>query len=39
LLAEKGYIGVRLHVMVFCIGGDVELVISLRKANPREVKS
>jgi len=35
----KGYIGVRLHVMVFCIRDDVVRVISLRKANPREVKS
>ena len=35
----KGYIGDRLHVLVFCIRGDVVRVISLRKANPREVKS
>jgi uncharacterized DUF497 family protein len=35
----KGYIGERLHVMVFCIRSEVVRVISLRKANPREVKS
>ncbi len=35
----KGYIGNRLHVMVFCIRSEVVRVISLRKANPREVKS
>ncbi len=35
----KGYIGDRLHVLVFCIRGDVVRVISLRKANSREVKS
>lgn len=31
-------IGERLYVMVFCIRGQVVRVISLRKANPREVK-
>lgn len=35
----KGYIGDRLHVMVFCLRADAVRVISLRKANPREVKS
>ena len=35
----KGYIGERLHVMVFCLRTDAVRVISLRKANPREVKS
>ena len=34
-----GYIGNRLHVMVFCLRADTVRVISLRKANPREVKS
>jgi len=34
-----GYIGDRLHVMVFCLRVEVVRVISLRKANPREVKS
>lgn len=34
-----GYIGDRLHVMVFCLRADAVRVISLRKANPREVKS
>ncbi len=34
-----GYIGDRLHVMVFCFRADAVRVISLRKANPREVKS
>ena len=34
----KGYIGDRLHVMVFCLRADAVRVISLRKANPREVK-
>ena len=33
-----GYIGDRLHVMIFCLRVDVIRVISLRKANPREVK-
>jgi hypothetical protein len=35
----KGYIGDRLHVIVFCLRADAVHVISLRKANPREVKS
>ena len=35
----KGFIGDRLYVMVFCIRTDAVRVISLRKANPREVKS
>ena len=35
----KGYIGDRLHVMVFCLRAETVRVISLRKANPREVKS
>ncbi|MFZ2854460.1 MAG: BrnT family toxin [Rhodocyclaceae bacterium] len=35
----KGYIGERLHVMVFCLRADAVRVISLRKANPREVES
>lgn len=35
----KGYTGDRLHVMVFCLRADAVRVISLRKANPREVKS
>lgn len=34
----KGYIGNRLHVMVFCLRADTVRVISLRKANSREVK-
>ena len=34
-----GYIGDRLHVMVFCLRSVAVRVISLRKANPREVKS
>jgi uncharacterized DUF497 family protein len=33
-----GLIGDRLHVMIYCLRGDVVRVISLRKANPREVK-
>lgn len=35
----KGYIGDRLHVMVFCLRVDAVRVISLRKANQREEKS
>ena len=35
----KGYIGERLQVMVFCFRSDAVRVISLRKANPKEVKS
>lgn len=34
----KGFIGERLHVMVYCLRADVVRVISLRKANAREVK-
>ena len=34
-----GYIGERLHVMVYCLRADTVRVISLRKANPREVKN
>lgn len=33
-----GYIGERLHVMVFCHRSDAVRVISLRKANKREEK-
>lgn len=33
----KGYIGDRLHVMVYCLRADAVRVISLRKANAREV--
>jgi len=33
-----GYIGHRLHVLVFCFRGAVRRIISLRKANPREMK-
>ena len=35
----KGYIGDRLHVMVFCLRADAVRVISLRKANKREEMS
>jgi hypothetical protein len=34
-----GYVGERLHVMVFCFRADTVRVISLRKANSKEVKS
>jgi uncharacterized DUF497 family protein len=37
-LEATGLIGDRLHVMVYCWRGDAVRVISLRKANPREVK-
>jgi len=33
-----GYIGLRLHFVVFCLRDEKIRVISLRKANPREVK-
>jgi hypothetical protein len=33
-----GFIGVRLHVLVFRWRGDVVRVISLRKANAREIR-
>ena len=33
-----GYIGDRLHVMVFCLRAETVRVISLRKANSREGK-
>jgi uncharacterized DUF497 family protein len=33
-----GLIGDRLHVMVYCLRGNAVRVISLRKANSREVK-
>jgi uncharacterized DUF497 family protein len=32
-----GYIGNRLHVTVFCLRGNTVRIISLRKANQREV--
>lgn len=35
----KGYVGERLCVMVFCLRVSAVRVISLRKANLREVKS
>lgn len=33
-----GFIGTRLHVMVFTTRGDVVRVISLRRANRREIR-
>ncbi len=33
-----GYIGQRLHHLTYTLRGDVLRVISLRKANPREIK-
>ncbi len=33
-----GLIGGRLHMLVFTMRGDMLRVISLRKANPREVR-
>ena len=33
-----GYIGQRLHVMIYCLRSDTVRVISLRKANYREEK-
>jgi len=33
-----GYIGERLHFMVFCVRAGKNRIISLRKANPREIK-
>jgi uncharacterized DUF497 family protein len=37
-LEATGYIGDRLHVMIYCRRRDAIRVISLRKANPREMK-
>lgn len=37
-LEATGYIGDRLHVMIYCRRRDAVRVISLRKANPREMK-
>ncbi|UYO93941.1 BrnT family toxin [Pollutimonas sp. M17] len=37
-LIGTGYIGKRLHVVVFVDRGDVRRIISLRRANDREVK-
>lgn len=37
-LQAAGYIGARLHVMVFCLRAGSVRVISLRKANQREEK-
>ena len=37
-LQATGLIGVRLYVMIYCKRGDDVRIISLRKANPREVK-
>ena len=33
-----GLMGERVYVMIYCLRGDATRVISLRKANPREVK-
>ncbi|GAB1368700.1 BrnT family toxin [Azonexus hydrophilus] len=33
-----GYVGFRLYVMIFCLRDTVVRIISLRKANSREVK-
>ena len=33
-----GYIGLRLHVVVFTTRGDIVRLISLREAQPREVR-
>jgi len=33
-----GYVGSRLYVVVFCIRDQTKHIISMRKANPREVK-
>jgi len=33
-----GYIGMRLYFMVFCVRDSKKRIISLRKANPREMK-
>jgi uncharacterized DUF497 family protein len=37
-LEAMGYIGNRLHVMIYCRRSDAVRVISLRKANKREEK-
>ncbi len=37
-IVASGYIGERLHVIVYTERGDSTRIISLRKANPREVK-
>jgi uncharacterized protein len=34
-----GFIADRLHAMVFCVRDEAARIISLRKANPREVKN
>ena len=34
--AATGYIGDRLHRIIYTMRGDVRRIISLRKANPRE---
>lgn len=33
-----GYVGLRLYVMIFCLRGAAVRIISLRKANSREMK-
>jgi len=33
-----GYVGQRVYVVIFCVRGDARRIISLRKANPREMK-
>ena len=35
--AATGYIGDRLHRVIYTMRGDVRRIISLRKANPREM--
>jgi uncharacterized DUF497 family protein len=37
-LEAIGYIGDRLHVVIYSLRADVVRIISLRKANAREVK-
>lgn len=34
-----GFIGTRLHIVVFCIRNNAIRIISLRKANSREVRA
>jgi uncharacterized protein len=35
-LEATGYIGARLHVIIYCLRGNAVRIISLRKANKRE---
>jgi uncharacterized protein len=36
--SATGYIGLRFYILIFVVRDDVRRIISLRKANPREIR-